>query len=73
MGYSMCIGGESLHHPLPAMTTSKEVILTAIHFKGTKEAKKIASQLADDLMISRGYVLSVIRQVEKQAIIIQSA
>jgi hypothetical protein len=55
------------------MTTSKEVILTAIHFKGTKEAKKNASQLADDLMISRSYVLSVIRQVEKQTIIIQSA
>ena len=54
------------------MTTLKNAILTAIHFKGVSEARKNSSQLADDFMCSKSYVLNIVRQVEKQAIVIQS-
>ena len=53
------------------MTTCKNVILTAVNFKGINQAKAEAAQLADGLCCSVSYVLSVIRQVEKGQIVIK--
>jgi hypothetical protein len=47
------------------MITNKEVILTAIHFKGSQQVKAEAAKLADDLLCSVGYVLQIVRKVEK--------
>ena len=53
------------------MTTSKNVILTAINFKGIEQVKKEAKELADNLLCSESYVKNIIRQVEKEQIIIR--
>jgi hypothetical protein len=47
------------------MITNKEVILTAIHCKGSQQVKAEAAKLADDLLCSVGYVLQIVRKVEK--------
>lgn len=44
---------------------AKNVILTAIHFKGIAHCKKIAKELADGSLCSEAYVRAVIRKVEK--------
>lgn len=53
------------------MTTSKNVILTAINFKGIDQVKKEAKELADNLLCSESYVKNIIRQVEKNQIVIR--
>jgi hypothetical protein len=53
------------------MNTAKSVILTAIYFKGIEEVKKQAKQLAEDSLCTESYVRSIIRQVEKNKIIIR--
>jgi hypothetical protein len=53
------------------MTTSKNVILTAIGFKGIEQVKKEAKELADNLLCSEGYVKNIIRKVEKNQIIME--
>ena len=55
------------------MITSKNVILTAIHFKGINQVKKEAKNLAESLFCSEAYVKNIIRQVEKNKIIIKGA
>ena len=52
------------------MTTSKTVILTAINFKGIEQVKKEAKALAENLFCSENYVKNIIRQVQKNHIII---
>ena len=47
------------------MTTNKDVILTAIHFKGAEQVRNEAAKLADDLLCSVGYVMQIVRKVEK--------
>ncbi len=53
------------------MTTAKTVILTAIKYKGIKEVKAEAAQLAEDIICSKSYVRSIIRKIEKGQIIIK--
>lgn len=53
------------------MTTSKDVILTAINFKGTEQVRREAKDLADSLFCSESYVMSIVRKVEKGQIIIR--
>jgi hypothetical protein len=48
----------------------KQVILTAIHFKGIEQVKLEAVRLADDCLCSVAYVKSIIRKVEKNNIVI---
>ena len=47
------------------MTSAKQVILTAINFKGIEQVKAEAKQLAENCLCSEGYVMSIIRKVEK--------
>lgn len=53
------------------MTTSKNVILTAINFKGIEQVKKEAKELAEKCLCSESYIKSIIRQVEKNQIVIR--
>jgi predicted transcriptional regulator YheO len=53
------------------MTTAKNVILTAINFKGIDQVKSEASKLAENLFCSESYVKNIIRQVEKGQIVIR--
>jgi len=53
--------------------TAKNVILTAIHFKGIEQVKKEAKELAEKLLCSESHVLNIIRKVEKTNIVIQGA
>jgi len=53
--------------------TAKNVILTAIHFKGVEQVKKEAKELAEKLLCSESHVLNIIRKVEKSNIVIQGA
>ena len=53
------------------MTTSKNVILTAINFKGIAQVKIEAKELAYKCMCSESYVKSIIKQVESGKIIIR--
>jgi len=55
------------------MTTAKNVILTAINFKGIAQVKSEAKQLAENLLCSESHVLKIIRKVEKNNIVIQGA
>lgn len=53
------------------MTTAKNVILTAINFKGIEQVKTEVKQLADSLLCSEDYVKSIIKKVEKSNIVIK--
>lgn len=55
------------------MTTAKNVILTAINFKGVEQVKKEAKQLSEDLLCSEGYVRNLIKKIEKNQIVIKGA
>jgi MarR-like DNA-binding transcriptional regulator SgrR of sgrS sRNA len=55
------------------MATSRNVILTAILFKGINQVKKEAKALADNLFCSEKYVKSIIREVEKNKITISKS
>ena len=52
-------------------TSAKNVILTAIHFKGLNQVKKEAEDLAEKTLCSASYVKSIIRQVEREKVIIK--
>lgn len=45
--------------------SAKNVILSAIHFKGIEQVKAEAKELAEGSLCSVGYVKSIVRQVEK--------
>jgi predicted transcriptional regulator YheO len=49
---------------------AKDVILTAIHFKGVEQVKREAKDLAERVLCSESYVKNIIRQVEKGQITI---
>lgn len=55
------------------MTTAKQVILTAINFKGIAQVKSEAKQLSESLLCSEAYVNSLIKKVEKSQIVIKGA
>lgn len=55
------------------MTTAKNVILTAINFKGIAQVKSEAKQLSESLLCSESHVLNIIRKVEKNMITIKGA
>lgn len=55
------------------MTTAKNVILTAINFKGVEQVKKEAKELAEKLLCSESHILNIIRKVEKSQIIVKGA
>jgi hypothetical protein len=48
----------------------KQVILTAIHFKGIEQVKNEAHELADKCLCSVEYVKKIIKSVEKGKIVI---
>lgn len=50
------------------MASAKNVILTAISFKGTDHVKKNAKELADNALCSEQYVKRIIRKVENGTI-----
>lgn len=50
--------------------TVKDIILTAIYFKGVEQVKREAKDLAEKALCSQSYIRSIIRQVEKSSIII---
>ena len=50
--------------------TAKNVILTAINFKGIDQVKREAQELAVGCICSVSYVRNIIRKVEKGEIII---
>lgn len=51
--------------------SAKNVILTAIHFKGLEQVKKEAKTLAEQSICSESYVKSIISKVKKDEIIIK--
>lgn len=53
-------------------TSVKDVILTAIHFKGVERVRKEAKDLAESLFCSEVYVKNIIRQVENGKIEIRA-
>jgi DNA-binding MarR family transcriptional regulator len=48
----------------------KQVILTAIYFKGIQQVKNEVKELAEKCLCSESYVKSIIKRVEKNEIII---
>lgn len=53
--------------------TAKNVILTAINFKGIEQVKKEVKQLAEGCLCSESHILNIIRKVEKNKIVIKGA
>jgi predicted transcriptional regulator YheO len=53
------------------MTSAKQVILTAINFKGLTQVKAEFKKLSESLLCSESYVKNIIRQVEKGQIVIR--
>lgn len=53
------------------MTTAKKTILTSIAFKGVDSVRENASELAENALCSKAYVLKIVRDVEQNRIIIQ--
>ena len=51
--------------------TAKNVILTAINFKGIEQVKREAQELAEGCLCSVSHVRNIIRKVEKGQIIIR--
>ena len=61
----------SLHHNhTEKMTTAKQVILTAIKFKGLEQVKSESADLSEKAICSEAYVLSLIKKVERKIIVI---
>jgi hypothetical protein len=50
------------------MASAKNVILTAISFKGATHVKNNAKDLADDCLCSEKYVKRIVRKVENGTI-----
>lgn len=50
---------------------AKDVILTAINFKGLSKVREEAQSLASDALCSKGYVLNICNKVEKGLIAIR--
>lgn len=53
------------------MTTAKNVILTAINFKGVEQVKKESKQLAENALCSEAYVKRIVSEVEAGKITIR--
>jgi DNA-binding MarR family transcriptional regulator len=53
--------------------TAKNVILTAIHFKGIDRVKNEAKELAENCLCSESYVKSIIKKIENKQIVITGA
>ncbi len=51
--------------------SAKNVILTAIHFKGIEQVKMDVKGLAEKTLCSESYVKSIVRKIEKGEIIIR--
>jgi hypothetical protein len=51
---------------------AKDVILTAIYFKGTEQVKREAAELAEKSLCSVSYVKNIIRQVESGKILVNA-
>lgn len=49
----------------------KNVILTAIHFKGISQVKIEVKELAQNCLCSESYIKNIIRKIEKGQIIIK--
>jgi hypothetical protein len=49
----------------------KNVILTAINFKGIDQVKKEVKELSENCLCSESYIKDIIRKVEKSQIIIK--
>ena len=47
------------------MATVKDVILTAVYFKGLQSVRKESAELADKCLCSAGYVRAILNKVEK--------
>ena len=50
---------------------AKDVILTAIYFKGVEQVRKEAKELAEKTLCSELYVKSIAKQVESGKIILK--
>jgi hypothetical protein len=50
--------------------SAKEVILTAIHFKGVEQVKKELKTIAENSLCSEAYVKSIIKKVETSKILV---
>ena len=48
----------------------KQVILTAIYFKGIQQVKNSVKELAEKCLTSESYIRSIIKKVEKNEIVI---
>ena len=72
MWYYSCVASNNLNpNGDNKMASAKQVILTAIHFKGTEQVKATAVELADNCLCSVQYVLRLVRQVEAGKITIK--
>lgn len=49
---------------------AKDVILTAIYFKGIEQVKRESVELAEKTLCSVSYVKSIVRQVESGKIVV---
>jgi hypothetical protein len=49
----------------------KQIVLTAIHFKGLEQVKKEVKELAEKSLCSESYIKSIIKKVENNQIIIR--
>ena len=48
----------------------KDIVLTAIKYKGTDQVRKEAQSIADDCFATKGSVLNWVRKVEKGEVVI---
>ena len=55
------------------MPSAKQVVLTAIHFKGVDQVKKEVKALAEGLFCTESHVRAIINKVQKEEIIIKKA
>ena len=53
------------------MTSIKDIVLTAIYYKGIEQVKKEAKQIAESALTSVSYINSIIKQVETDKLIIK--
>ena len=49
----------------------KQIVLTAIHFKGLEQVKKEVKELAEKSLCSESYIKNIIKKVENNQIIIR--
>ena len=49
----------------------KEIVLTAIAYKGTEQVRKEAQNIADECFATKGAVLNWVRKVEKGQLVVR--